>query len=68
MNNKFCELTNLELEALNGGGILGDIFEKVSPIEAGKAIYKAGQDFGAAGVKFGRACYDFYKDVKTIFS
>jgi len=59
------ELNNTEMMAVNGGG-LGDVFEKLNPLELGKAVYKAGQDFGAAGVKFGRELYDFYKDVKTI--
>lgn len=70
MNNYFYELTQTEMKNLNGGKKVGvtDIIEKVSPLEVGKAIYHAGEDFGAASVKFGRECYDFYKDVKDIFS
>lgn len=67
MNNNLCELSNVELETCNGGK-LTDFLEKVSPLEVAKAVYKAGEDFGASSVKFGRECYDFYKDVKKIFS
>ena len=69
MTNYFYELTQTEMKDLNGGKVeMTDILEKVSPLEVGKAIYHAGEDFGAASVKFGRECYDFYKDVKDIFS
>lgn len=67
MSNSFSELSAMEMETIDGGG-WSDVFEKVNPIYLGKCIYRAGQDFGAASVKFGRECYDFYTDVKKIFS
>lgn len=65
ISNQFTELSLTETCDIDGGG-WSDVFEKVNPLSVGKAIYHAGEDFGASGVKFGRECYDLYRDVKKI--
>lgn len=62
----FKELNLIEQCEVNGGG-WSDFVDKVNPMNVVNFIYQAGQDFGAAGVKFGRECYDFYRDVRKIF-
>lgn len=37
----------------------------IGPMDLGKVIYKAGENFGASSVKFGRALYSFYEDFQT---
>lgn len=63
----FKELDTRELKKVEGG-LIGDIFEKINPIELGKCVYKAGENFGESGVKFGRSLYHFYDDVKTLLN
>lgn len=63
----FEELSTYEALDISGGD-WGDIFEKINPLDALDWIYERGVDFGAASVKFGRECYGFYRDVKTIFN
>ena len=67
MTNGFTDLTVVESVNTEGGSF-GDYFEKIEVVPVAGWIYQAGEDFGAASVKFGRECYDFYRDVKTIFS
>ena len=67
MTSGFAELSAMEMQETDCGG-LSDVFEKINPITLAKCIYHAGEDFGASSVKFGAECYDFYRDVKKIFS
>lgn len=68
MQTNFIELSPFELQKVDGGSDWEDVFEKISPIGLLEFTYQVGQDIGAASVKFGRECYDFYCDVKEIFS
>lgn len=63
----FLELSPKDMEVIEGGD-LGDVFEKINPVNLLEFVYQMGQDFGAASVKFGRECYDFYSDIKTIIN
>ena len=65
LSDGFFEMSQNELYELDAGDT-GDFFEKISPLHALEFVYQVGQDFGAASVKFGRECYDFYRDVKKI--
>lgn len=67
MTNEFCEMTQKEAELIEGGE-WSDFFEAINPLNLVDYIYQLGQDFGAAGVKFGRELYDFGSDLKKIFS
>lgn len=69
LKEAFCELKQDEMQMIDGGdsGSWGEVFEKINPLNALEFVYQMGQDFGAASVKFGRECYDFYRDVKEIF-
>ena len=66
MTNGFCELNENEMMAVDGGA-LKDFVDKINPMNVVEFIYQAGQDFGAASVKFGRECYDFFCDVSKMF-
>lgn len=56
------------LEVDGGDNVtVGDVFQKINPLNLLEFVYQMGQDFGAASVKFGRECYDFYSDLKEIF-
>ena len=63
----FIELSVYEQYCINGGEEEG-WFEEINPMDLLNFIYDKGKAFGATGVKFGRVCYHFFSNVKTIFS
>jgi hypothetical protein len=66
LKNGLSELSLNELEVVDGGGFLGDVFEAINPINLLEFVYGVGEDLGASSVKFGRELYDFSQDVQDI--